>query len=530
MDFPPLPAVPSSPCPELLSSNSQPINSAETVVILQIIRKAEDEITSLDGGIVQLDNTLRELHARRKELQAFVHAHRGVLSSLRRVPEDVWREVFALAVDSSDKPGHFDPLRRLSGVCRPWRSIVLATPLLWDRIRIGVPSEKIWTRKPNSFRILQRTALQIARSSRVPLTLSIEALEMPADPTGLALLDLLLSRAKQWRVASLKLKEKHLDHIAKSGKSFPALTKLTLAVSFPSNVHRFFAALPGLRDLTLDKAEGWVPLGLNVRHVPWTHLQICELRQRSLGDVVDVLPLLSRHSTLSLVACESAEPEHTLMILSPVRSQVSALSFIRCGNTFMDQLLPILTTPDLTRFSFNSGSYTRYTASGTHMNSSQVLDFLRRSRCSLKHIAFDTHALPLGDEVNVRELFDSEFVRDAIHLDFQLPVQYTVRGDHGVASLLANNDTMLPMLRALTIRVSGLGPVTRSFPQILSMCKTRSSTLRQLWIEQEAELFADEAPLQELRDTGLEVYWRRHLSAGHLAQSEAGGCETGVQD
>ncbi|KAJ7067412.1 hypothetical protein C8F01DRAFT_1051907 [Mycena amicta] len=501
MDSPRLPDVPSSPCPELLSSNSQPTDSAEAVVILQSIRKTEDEITSLDNGIVQLENALRQFHARRKELQAFVHSHRGVLSSRRRVPEDVWCEIFEQVVDSSDKHGHFGLLCALSSICRLWRNIVLATPLLWRRIHIGVRRLDRWQR--NSSQILQRTALQLARSSGVPLTLHIDAYQIPADPPVLALLDLLLSRAKQWRVASLKLKEKHLEHIAKSGKSFPALTKLTLAVSFPSNVHRFFMALPALRDLTLDNVEDGMNISdLTVLHIPWTQLQICELRQWRFTDVIHILPLLSLHSTLSLVACRPAESEH---ILSPVHSQASALSFTSCGKTLMVQLMFILTTPTLTAFGL---------LGLTHINPSQVVDFLRRSQCSLKHIALDLHGLRLRDDVDLRELFESEFIRDAIHLDCQL--RYNAPNHLRVASLLVSESgTLLPMLRVLTVRLPALPrDVLRPFLQELG--KIRRSTLRQLWIEQDAELFGDEESLQELRDTGLEVYWRRRLPAWHL--------------
>ncbi|KAJ7067415.1 hypothetical protein C8F01DRAFT_1121252 [Mycena amicta] len=505
MDFPRLPDVPSSPCPELLSSNSQPTDSLQTVGILQSIRTAEDEITSLDNGIVQLENALRQFHARRKELQAFVHSHRGVLSSRRRVPEDVWCEIFERVVDNSDKSGHFDLLCTLSSVCRPWRNIVLATPLLWRQIHIGVPvystHREGWQR--NFGQVSQRATLQLARSSGVPLTLLIDAFSMPADPTYLALWDLLLSRAKQWHIASLQLSEEHLDHIASSGKSFPALTTLALALSqsFTANVNRFFAAFPALRDLTLDAA--YTHLSLSVQHTPWTHLQICELRFCSFADIITVLPLLSLHSTLSLVTCSPAETEHTL---SPVHSQASALSFTSCGETLMVQLMSILTTPNLTALGLHHDG-------SSHIKPSHVLDFLRRSQCSLKHIALDLHVLLPRDDVDLRELFESEFIRDAIHLDCQL--RFDAINSLRLASLLAENGALLPVLRVLTVRLPSLHRnVLRPFLQELG--KIRRSTLRQLWIEQDAELFDDEESLQELQDAGVEVYWRRCLADSHL--------------
>ncbi|KAJ7067379.1 hypothetical protein C8F01DRAFT_1019045, partial [Mycena amicta] len=124
-----IPPLPPSPCPDLVQSNSPPTD-AQASVIHQAIQTTEDRISSLDGHIAELKRTLEQCQLRRQELVAFAHLHRGVVSSLRRVPSEILGEIFKHVVQES-RDENLEHLCRLSAVCGPWRTITLSNRLLW---------------------------------------------------------------------------------------------------------------------------------------------------------------------------------------------------------------------------------------------------------------------------------------------------------------------------------------------------------------------------------------------------------------
>ncbi|KAJ7206084.1 hypothetical protein GGX14DRAFT_314144, partial [Mycena pura] len=86
----------------------------------------------IDDQIAQVLRTLDRLGSRRAGLHALVESHRGVASIIRRLPSDIWGEIFTQYLGTSDSREHSpQALSRLVGVCNRWRSIVLSSPLLW---------------------------------------------------------------------------------------------------------------------------------------------------------------------------------------------------------------------------------------------------------------------------------------------------------------------------------------------------------------------------------------------------------------
>ncbi|KAJ3535336.1 hypothetical protein NMY22_g6533 [Coprinellus aureogranulatus] len=80
-----------------------------------------------------------EVHDRRQTHVDLIKKHRDLTSPTRRLPADILVAIFSLlAVHGKDTTSP-DPAVIASHVCKGWRDIALATPLLWTRIFIVLP-------------------------------------------------------------------------------------------------------------------------------------------------------------------------------------------------------------------------------------------------------------------------------------------------------------------------------------------------------------------------------------------------------
>ncbi|KAJ7196807.1 hypothetical protein GGX14DRAFT_375691, partial [Mycena pura] len=127
--------LPASPCPELLITNSVP-SDFQANEIHQLILNTDAEISALGDEITRVQCALDRLELRRAGLRDFVKSHRAVVSIVRRLPRDILGEIFSHYLrDASDSeyPPSGSPtlLLHLVGVCDRWRTIALASPLLW---------------------------------------------------------------------------------------------------------------------------------------------------------------------------------------------------------------------------------------------------------------------------------------------------------------------------------------------------------------------------------------------------------------
>ncbi|KAJ7195609.1 hypothetical protein GGX14DRAFT_315435, partial [Mycena pura] len=122
-----------SPCSELLVTNSVPSGS-QINEIQCFIGSAEANISIIDDQIAQMQRILDRLGSQRVQLQNLVQSHRSVVSTMRRLPTDILGEIFSQYLSASRSPFHSESpeaLSHLVGVCKRWRTIALASPLLW---------------------------------------------------------------------------------------------------------------------------------------------------------------------------------------------------------------------------------------------------------------------------------------------------------------------------------------------------------------------------------------------------------------
>ncbi|KAJ7196798.1 hypothetical protein GGX14DRAFT_403018 [Mycena pura] len=184
--------LPSSPCPDLLITNSVP-SDFQTNEIYKVILDAEEEGFSLDDEIAGMQRALDRLELQRAKLGDFVEAHRSVVSTIRRLPGEILGEIFSHYLDASASRAHSpEALSHLVGVCVRWRMIALASPMLWRHIcpdiREDLSYDSPWE--------MQRIALQLQRSTPAALSISLHA-------TSVNIIDLLLTESRRWQTLRL---------------------------------------------------------------------------------------------------------------------------------------------------------------------------------------------------------------------------------------------------------------------------------------------------------------------------------------
>ena len=92
-----------SPFAHLFGTNGIPSDD-EASRISKLISKPVEELRGLNDEITRLLSRLDELRLKRDGIQAYVDAHRGLLTPVRRLPPDLLREIFVRCLPADRNP------------------------------------------------------------------------------------------------------------------------------------------------------------------------------------------------------------------------------------------------------------------------------------------------------------------------------------------------------------------------------------------------------------------------------------------
>jgi len=122
------------------------------------------ELRSLaNEDLLLIDTEIQRLKAKREQVQRSIDLYNTILSPARRLPPDIWREVFyhCLAI------GRTYPILSateapmlLTRVCSLWRSVALSSPRIWTRLYIPLPGDP---RLSSNYGTLKDRALNVRR-------------------------------------------------------------------------------------------------------------------------------------------------------------------------------------------------------------------------------------------------------------------------------------------------------------------------------------------------------------------------------
>ncbi|KAJ7607923.1 hypothetical protein FB45DRAFT_1130630 [Roridomyces roridus] len=147
---------------------------------------------------------MQTLLSERDALDDCIQKHTSVLSAVRRIPPEVWAEIFAQISCTRRVGTHtiYSPPWVLGHICRSWRDSALSNPFLWCSIDISRPPQV-----PLAYtHPLPMVETQILRSADRSLQVSVDWWDkIDADPFQMTLLDLLIKQSYRWRTFRAKL-------------------------------------------------------------------------------------------------------------------------------------------------------------------------------------------------------------------------------------------------------------------------------------------------------------------------------------
>ncbi|SJL02868.1 uncharacterized protein ARMOST_06208 [Armillaria ostoyae] len=124
---------------ELLNSNDPPLRT-ENHQLESFIGEGHGFLATLQERVSQARTVLNELLEEEKRVQDMIESCQTIVSPIRRIPEDIVREIFLACWETEGEikdslNGKFAPFV-LSKVCREWRTIALSTSRLWSTISL----------------------------------------------------------------------------------------------------------------------------------------------------------------------------------------------------------------------------------------------------------------------------------------------------------------------------------------------------------------------------------------------------------
>ncbi|KAJ7762499.1 hypothetical protein B0H16DRAFT_1311600 [Mycena metata] len=167
-----------SPFTPQLGTNYCP-RDEEILEIRDLLVEPLSRLKCIRNKITDLQKSIDELTKERDDINAYVDAHKALISPVRRLPLDIIQEIFVACL-----PTHRNCVMSaveapvlLGRVCSSWRAISLNTPRLWCRLHIVEPAS--FGPRSASFeeKLVQRletTKTWLGRSGNCPLSISLE--------------------------------------------------------------------------------------------------------------------------------------------------------------------------------------------------------------------------------------------------------------------------------------------------------------------------------------------------------------------
>ncbi|KAF7323978.1 hypothetical protein MKEN_00619500 [Mycena kentingensis (nom. inval.)] len=461
-------STPESPCPQLLQNSDEP-TQWELERTSLAVAQAEDHIA-------MLDRQLPEQKDARDKLLGFVLNHRRVLSPIRRLPSEMWQEVFLhLKPEIQHSCTSHNLLFPLLAVCRRWRSVLLhSSPLLWSHIHLSLNRGETNLRSINK---LQGRLSVILRASE-PLPLTIILTLPTGHPGTMTILDQLLVEARRWKDIALCLDTTHYTALGNAPTGlFPSLSRLSIRLNecgLPPLVDTFLANLPALRYLRVKssaRAVRWEAFGARL----WGSLENCLLEQCCVLDALTLLPRFAPHTQVIFLGCTSRRIGEVNDIdvdaqPSSVNTEISEMVIKNSDLGFRVGLLMSLVAPRLQKLNIS-----------LHRQFFPALGaMLSRSGARLTHLRLSNPALrPTDFAADLLGLLSTRPARTIVDLDLDLRGFVTPAGI--IDMLAVPTPLAAPELRWLTLR--GCNYIKGDALAAIRANPARRNKLETVWVE-----------------------------------------------
>ncbi|KAJ7583369.1 hypothetical protein C8J56DRAFT_953828 [Mycena floridula] len=478
----------------LAFTNDPPLDTQAEFLRGTLLAEAENELAIVEAK-------QRELETRRVELQATIHDLKAVLSPIRRVPPEIWAEIFCFDSRTCCLFTTGSKAWILSQVSRSFRAIATSCSELWSDIGLFIPHYK---NMPPDHHLLYLASLS-------------------------ELLKLLLPRANSWRTLRFYSWRATLEPLLEVQHELTNLQR----VDFGFLVGRSIASPLLWKDLfrncpELRKVSGTIDL-LRTLNLPWSQITDCTVEDMDSADYVNFLHLAPNLQVL----CAAVYGIHNPPYVPPtiVHSAIGKLTQ--------------LTLPNLKELLITTAYNPEHIIPSLHQ-------FIARSRCPLRSLRIEEHhidqelieildLLPSLEELGFHfsrfEENDAEWMGEMFeHLTNSEDVEQEETEDEYLEDSEENEEeeenssvyVCVPKLETLEIHIDGHTVSASSQEtwdnQLLEMVKSRRSEslpksvvqLKKLDLERAslpALLWHNIRTVREVRTGGLQV---RLVDAGKL--------------
>ncbi|KII92171.1 hypothetical protein PLICRDRAFT_50598 [Plicaturopsis crispa FD-325 SS-3] len=372
------PPLPVHPLPDLLETNDVP-QTADLPLVRHDLLHTETRLSVVKAEVPRLQDILSRLASEEQALEKRLNANHGLISALRRLPNELLSHIFIDCLPDEIEDIH-PMVLRLGGVCHKWWTVALSTPQLWTSVYPGRPR-----RRGRFFAV----NVWIQRSGSLPLSLKYNHRYTPK------LARLIISYISRWELLDVVLRLPHFrEELAKSGAGasggFPSLRSLSVNLIYETDPAWDLGPSPLLRELSYIN-EASVS---SIVNLPWGQLTHLTLRNRTPRQCFSILS-----DATNLVECtlidirdydenwEREEPFAMSPVLLPHLRRFH-MAYSSRGAHSVVLLFTMMTAPALQDFGLS--------CSGSAPPNS-FLSFLERSQCKLTRLLLDTIDIPEGE-------------------------------------------------------------------------------------------------------------------------------------
>ncbi|KAJ7116198.1 hypothetical protein C8R43DRAFT_1078061 [Mycena crocata] len=287
----------------LLRSHSLP-NRSDQWHFRSIIASSPSDVARYESDIDLLENLLDRLKSERAALQDYTVGCHSLFSPIRRLPNEVLTEIFALCAPelypyySSQGTVHSFKtsleraaqvhLLRLSQVCCRWHEVVTCTPSLWATLEADF---SVIRRKRDQDRFERLIQLSLQRSATCPLTIACRA--GSGLQSGGPCLALMVQSSARWRCIDFNIQPSTSQLFSLAKGNLPLLERLRLRGSTQSKLDVFEIA-PSLHYVRLEELAQAPPL------LPWGQLGTFIYENMAGEDLISHgLPVMGRLSAFT---------------------------------------------------------------------------------------------------------------------------------------------------------------------------------------------------------------------------------------
>jgi hypothetical protein len=465
--------LPEPPFPHLLRSNIPPSDS-QAIVILKIISAVEAQSLHLHDIILERGPDRITKH-QLDQAHQFVHAHKGVLSAIRRIPPELLQEIFIHVTIPWECSRRNAIPWDVSQVCQLWRTTALSVSSLWSKL------PTIYLHKKISRSYVAQIMELLVRSRDAPISFYLYApfKELDSHP----IIDALVLHSNRWQRVAIDCTTRTVSAFEGVKGRLSSLQTLSLEVRRQMDpvVFDMFEDAPQLREVSLDGPfPGEVLL-------PFSQLTRYKERLRGSGMAFYTISLAASLTTLEVSRFFDSPDIPVITLPSLITLKV------QFDDTLSQGFLENLTLPAIQEIRI-AGFGGRLITAVTAMISRS------HSPCMLKKFAFRSSGMDSGEL--------TRFLKLTPHLvELYLPLP----PPEDLSNLIIGQDSrpLVPLLQSLTFESAGIRRAeTGQLLNDLAVSRCYQDTASA--VPENVPLPSDRRALEELRISYKSVWTCHH--------------------